>query len=94
MFNKGGGILFHGNQATLFVDRGGYSLVPEGKKGKTVEVKSTSSGNANHWANFLGVCAHPRAPYQRYREVFRFDVHLSAGQRRATQPRTPGLGRA
>ncbi len=60
MFNKGGGILFHGSQATLFVDRGGYSLVPEGKKGKAVDVKSSSSGNANHWANFLE-CVHTRA---------------------------------
>src|SRR5580658_1400099 len=63
MFNKGGGILFHGSQATLFVDRGGYSLVPEGKRGKpgnTMDVKSTSSGNANHWANFLE-CVRTRA---------------------------------
>jgi predicted dehydrogenase len=63
MFNKGGGILFHGNEATLFVDRGGYSLVPEGKRGKpgkTLDVKSTSSGNANHWANFLE-CVRTRA---------------------------------
>jgi hypothetical protein len=63
MFDKGGGILFHGSQATLFVDRGGYSLVPEGKRGKpgkTMDVKSTSSGNANHWANFLE-CVRTRA---------------------------------
>lgn len=53
MFNKGGGILFHGSEATLYVDRGGYHVVPEGKGGHQREVKSTSSGNAEHWANFL-----------------------------------------
>ena len=52
MFGKSGGILFHGDKATLFVDRGGYRLVPE-KGGESLEVKSTSSGNANHWANFI-----------------------------------------
>ncbi len=53
MFNKGGGILFHGSKATLFVDRQGYRVVPEGKGGQHAEVKATSSGNANHWSNFL-----------------------------------------
>jgi hypothetical protein len=53
MFNKGGGILFHGSEATLYVDREGYRVIPEGKGGRHAEVKSTSSGNANHWANFL-----------------------------------------
>ena len=53
MFNKGGGILFHGNLATLYVDRQGFEVVPEGKGGSRRQVRSTSSGNANHWANFL-----------------------------------------
>jgi predicted dehydrogenase len=53
MFHKDGGILFCGSEATLFVDRGGYQLVAEGKSGSVVEKPSSSSGNANHWANFL-----------------------------------------
>ena len=53
MFNKGGGILFHGSEATLFVDRQGYRLISEGKGGQPAEVEATSSGNANHWADFL-----------------------------------------
>ncbi len=54
MFNKGGGILFHGSQATLFVDRGGYRLVPE-RESDVVEEEVASSNNSNmaHWANFL-----------------------------------------
>jgi len=59
MFEKGGGILFCGSKGTLFLDRGGYKIVPE-KTGKPpvaamaeAEEKSTDSGNANHWANFL-----------------------------------------
>ena len=53
MFNKDGGILFHGSEATLYVDRESYIVVPEGRGGSRKEVKSTSSGNLNHWANFL-----------------------------------------
>lgn len=35
MFNKGGGILFHGSAATLYVGREGYRLIPEGKAAGT-----------------------------------------------------------
>lgn len=54
MFDKGGGILFHGTKGTMFLDRGGYKIIPE--KGSTLEaseMKSTSGGNREHWANFL-----------------------------------------
>src|SRR5579872_4090447 len=69
MFGKGGGILFCGNKGTMFLDRGGYKVLPEMRVKQPVEmgdgrparepasaeadVKSTDSGNANHWANFL-----------------------------------------
>jgi predicted dehydrogenase len=69
MFEKGGGILFCGNKGTMFLDRGGYKIVPEMRlkepremvNGRPVrepataeaDVKSSDSGNANHWANFL-----------------------------------------
>ncbi len=54
MFEKGGGILFHGDKGTLFVDRRGYQVIPE--KGSTLEAsetKSAGSGYREHWANFL-----------------------------------------
>ena len=54
MFQKGGGILFHGAQGTMFVDRSEYYIVPErGSNLKEERVKATSSGNREHWANFL-----------------------------------------
>jgi predicted dehydrogenase len=59
MFGKGGGILFCGSKGTMFLDRGGYKIVPEitGKPPaeamEAAEEKATDSGNANHWANFL-----------------------------------------
>jgi len=59
MFGKGGGILFCGSKGTMFLDRGGYKIVPEmmGRPPAAAmaesEEKSTDSGNANHWANFL-----------------------------------------
>jgi predicted dehydrogenase len=69
MFDKGGGILFCGNKGTMFLDRGGYKILPEvrfkrppeGASGMPVrepmmaeaDVKSSDSGNAAHWANFL-----------------------------------------
>jgi len=54
MFGRGYGILFHGTNGTLFVDRSMYQLVPE-KGSSLTEVEEKSSNNANmaHWANFL-----------------------------------------
>lgn len=53
MFGKGGGILFHGNKATLFVDRSEYRIIPETKGAEALIVKSRGSGNREHWSNFL-----------------------------------------
>ena len=54
MFQKGGGILFHGTKGTMFVDRSEYHVVPErGSDLKEETVKSTGGGNREHWANFL-----------------------------------------
>ncbi|HLK20047.1 MAG TPA: Gfo/Idh/MocA family oxidoreductase [Bryobacteraceae bacterium] len=58
MFNKTGGILFCGNRGTMFLDRGGYKIIPEtaGPEANVIqpaEEKSTDSGNGKHWENFL-----------------------------------------
>jgi predicted dehydrogenase len=71
MFNKDGGILFHGNKATMYLDRDGYRVIPEGKGGKAVEVKSTSSGNLNHWANFLECVRTRQRPASDIEKCFR-----------------------
>jgi predicted dehydrogenase len=54
MFERGYGILFHGERATMFVDRRECRLISE--KGSTLtswKMDYTSSGNSEHWANFL-----------------------------------------
>jgi predicted dehydrogenase len=54
MFQKSGGVLFHGDKGTLYVDRSGYQVIPEkGSALETSEMKSTSGGNREHWTNFL-----------------------------------------
>jgi len=54
MFDRGGGILFHGSKGTLYVDRGFYEVVPEPKSGlDPVKEKRSNDSNAAHWANFL-----------------------------------------
>jgi predicted dehydrogenase len=54
MFNKGGGILFHGTKGTLFVDRSEYRVVPEpGSELAAVNEKASNNTNMAHWANFL-----------------------------------------
>jgi predicted dehydrogenase len=54
MFDRDYGILFHGDRATLFVDRRECRVISE--RGSTLmnwEMKNTSGGNLEHWANFL-----------------------------------------
>lgn len=54
MFGKGYGILFHGDKATLFVDRSEYTIYPE--RGASIQAETVKSGNqmnAAHWKNFL-----------------------------------------
>ncbi len=54
MFGQSYGILFHGTNATLFVDRSRYRLIPEkGVDLQEVEEKSSNNHNQSHWANFL-----------------------------------------
>ena len=59
MFQHNYGILFHGTEGTLFVDRAGFELVPE--KGSALdaagnqaeEEKREDDALLNHWRNFL-----------------------------------------
>jgi predicted dehydrogenase len=57
---RGYGILFHGTDATLFVDRGGFEVIPETKREKDVNVartlplsRGTSEQSLAHIRNFL-----------------------------------------
>jgi predicted dehydrogenase len=53
MTGHGYGITFHGDKATLFIDRSMYQIIPEAKGAETVTVKSANNQNMAHWANFL-----------------------------------------
>jgi predicted dehydrogenase len=50
---RGYGITFHGDKATLFVDRSMYQLTAEKRGAEPVTVKSANNQNMAHWANFL-----------------------------------------
>jgi predicted dehydrogenase len=54
LFDQGYGSVFYGNQATLYVNRGFYKVMPE-KTSDVEPVLVTKSNDANqaHWANFL-----------------------------------------
>ncbi|MDQ6677616.1 MAG: Gfo/Idh/MocA family oxidoreductase [Acidobacteriota bacterium] len=72
MFGKSGGILFCGTKATLFVDRAGYQVIPErGSDVEPSEVKSTSSGNLAHWANFIQCIKTRQRPTSDIEKCFR-----------------------
>ena len=61
MFERDYGILFHGERATMFVDRRECRVVPEKESTLTSwRMPSTSSGNFEHWSNFLE-CIRTRA---------------------------------
>ncbi len=54
MLDKSGGIMFHGDKGTLFVDRAGYQVIPE--KNSTLqasEAKNTNNNGQDHWKNFI-----------------------------------------
>jgi len=54
MFNHGYGILFHGTEGTLFVDRAGYKLVPEKDSSlEAVEAQESNDALLDHWRNFI-----------------------------------------
>ena len=54
MFQKGGGILFCGQKATMFLDRSEFRILPEqGSDVKAQQVKAFDDGGKMHWANFL-----------------------------------------
>lgn len=54
MFEKSGGILFHGEKGTLFVDREEYRVVPgTDSELQPSGMKSARGTITQHWANFL-----------------------------------------
>jgi predicted dehydrogenase len=57
----GYGIYFHGTEATMFLDRGGFQIFPEGKDdGVPMQAQSLGESHARHMRNFLD-CVKSRA---------------------------------
>ncbi len=61
MFKQGYGILFHGTDGTLFVDRSRYELIPEKRREgdqavdrtQPEEGKNSNNQGLSHWQNFV-----------------------------------------
>ncbi len=54
MLGKNGGIMFHGDKGTLFVDRAGYRVIPEkNSKLEASEGKNSNNNPQDHWKNFI-----------------------------------------
>jgi predicted dehydrogenase len=72
LFNKGGGILFHGSKATLFVDRSEYRLLPERDSGlEYVQEPASNNANMAHWQNFLDCVRTRKRPVSDIETCFR-----------------------
>src|SRR5882724_5604101 len=64
MFKHGYGILFHGTEGTLFVDRAGYQLVPEKDSSlQAVEARSSNDALLDHWQNFIDCIKTRKRPH-------------------------------
>jgi predicted dehydrogenase len=72
MMGQGGGILFHGTEGALFVNRSFYKVTPERGSGlEPVEVKSSNNSNDAHWTNFLDCIRTRRKPISDIEAGFR-----------------------
>jgi predicted dehydrogenase len=57
------GISFHGTEATMFLDRGGFQIVPEGEdEGVPMQAQSLPASHARHMRNFLDCVKSRQAP--------------------------------
>jgi predicted dehydrogenase len=64
MFKHGYGILFHGTEGTLFVDRAGYQLVPEKESSlQAVEEQRSNDALLDHWQNFIDCIRTRKRPH-------------------------------
>ncbi len=59
----GYGIFFHGTEATMFLDRGGFQILPEGKdEGVPMQASGLGESHARHMRNFLDCVKSRQAP--------------------------------
>ena len=63
MDGHGYGIMFHGTKATMFLDRGGFQIFPEGdRNGVPLQAESLPASHARHMRNFLDCVKSRSAP--------------------------------
>jgi len=63
MDGHGYGIMFHGTKATMFLDRGGFQIFPEGEgDGVPMQAQSLPASHARHMRNFLDCVKSRNAP--------------------------------
>jgi predicted dehydrogenase len=76
-YGRNHGIAFIGNNGTLVLDRGGWELIPEGKRMEAVAaVKKSDDGLANHTRNFIEVV--------KSRDLSKLNANIEAGATVAT----------
>ena len=86
MFDKGGGILFHGTKGTMYLDRSGYKIIPEkGSTPRSLGDEVDERRQSRALGEFPGLRQDPRKTDQRHREVHALDDDLPAGQCRAAE---------
>jgi predicted dehydrogenase len=79
MFKQGYGILFHGTDGTLFVDRSRYELIPEKRREgdesadrtEPEQGKNTNNHNLAHWRNFAACIRSRERPVSDIQEGYR-----------------------
>jgi hypothetical protein len=54
-YGRNHGIAYIGNNGTLVLDRGGWEIIPEGKKMEAMKVQKSDDGLANNTRNFIEV---------------------------------------
>jgi predicted dehydrogenase len=52
-YGRNHGIAYIGNNGTLVLDRGGWEVIPEGKKMEAMKVQKSDDGLGNHHKNFI-----------------------------------------
>jgi predicted dehydrogenase len=66
------GIVIHGSQGAMYLDRSGYTVTPEKGAGlEALAVKSSNSSNLAHWANFLECVRTRQKPASDVEKCFR-----------------------
>ena len=102
MFGKSYGLLFHGSEATMLVNRQGFEVFPETRKGKddkdvarsaAMKMDEVDNGLENHAGEHARLHAHAQAPGLRHRGGAALVRAVPARRRGAAHRRAPRVRR-